>query len=94
MTCIYRHCLPPGYVMKKPKKLEDMTDDTGLEETLDEQINKLNNSQGTPVTLERFNKWKEEKRIERELEREKKQKEEIKKAAGGKSHGLTGKSLF
>lgn len=54
MNCIYRHCLPPGYIFKKKgeAKLDEEEQET-LEQKIDERIAKLG-VKGTPVTLERF----------------------------------------
>ena len=35
MTCHYRHCLPPGYVLKKDV-VEEKKEDSDLEEKLDQ----------------------------------------------------------
>ena len=92
-TCIYRHCLPPGYVLKLPEKVVKVEERT-LEEVLEEERAKLGHG-GTPVTLESFKKWREEKLKRKEQEIEKKRQEEIKKSKGGKGYNiLSGRALF
>jgi len=68
IQCIYRHALPYGYTLKRDAPLEEKKDDMTLEEKLEQERHQLTG--GTPVTLERFLKWKEEKRIQREKEAE------------------------
>ena len=95
MSCIYRHCLPPNYVLKRDmptgKKEED---DTILEEVLEEERSKITSEKGTPVTKERFYAWKEEKKKKKEEELEKKRKEEAKKTGTKGTHILSGRALF
>jgi len=65
LNCIYRHCLPPGYVLKKDLVKQDKDDEYTVEEVIEEQRAKLT-TKGTPLTLERFLEWKAKKKIERE----------------------------
>jgi len=90
-SCIYRHCLPPGYVLKKDIPKNDKDDELCIEELVEEERAKLS-SKGTPVTLERFLEWKEKKRIQREVEDAKKV-EEAKKHSKGVNL-LSGRALF
>jgi len=70
--CIYQHSLPPGFVLKSSKKEEeDEEEKISIEEQIEEERAKL--TKRTPLTLETFLKWKEEKRKERD-EQEKEQK--------------------
>ncbi len=65
--CHYRHALPPGYVFQSKKKKEDEEDEEdkpSLEDQLEDQRRALKTS--TPLTLELFLKWKEDKRLARE----------------------------
>lgn len=54
MTCHYRHCIPPGFVLRKdlPVKKEDKT--TAIEDKIDEKRSKLEYGKGTQVTKELF----------------------------------------
>lgn len=94
MSCIYRHCLPPNYVLKRDMiSQKGNEDDIALEERLEEERSKITFEKGTKLNIELFSKWKEEKKRKREEEVEKKRKDEIKKV-GGKAGALTGRALF
>eukprot|EP01088_Endostelium_zonatum_P009548 TRINITY_DN22805_c0_g1_i1.p1 TRINITY_DN22805_c0_g1~~TRINITY_DN22805_c0_g1_i1.p1 ORF type:complete len:376 (+),score=145.11 TRINITY_DN22805_c0_g1_i1:70-1197(+) len=84
-TCKYRHALPPGYVFKTPKKRGD--EDEEEKETMEEILEKERSAikGGTPLTLEVFLKWKEEKN---------KKKEEAQKKAAADRGIVTGRDLF
>lgn len=61
LTCKYRHALPPGFVLKSQKKKEEEDAkkvEITLEEFLDVERHKLDQSKLTPLTLESFAKWK------------------------------------
>jgi len=93
VTCIYRHALPPGYVLKRDLgTTAEEKSELLLEEQLENERHQI--QQGTPVTFERFMKWKEEKRIAREKEVEKKRLEEAKKTGGKGLNVLSGRALF
>lgn len=97
MQCIYRHCLPPGYSIKKDLPLLKQDDGITLEQRIDEDRNKLEkeNKQGTPITLEIFLQWKEKRKQRKEKEKQEKIKEEQKKQLKGKQHHMmTGRALF
>eukprot|EP01132_Coremiostelium_polycephalum_P004099 gene4099-5128_t len=65
--CAYQHCLPEGYELKKKKiEQEDEENKLTLEEIIETERAKLTKS--TPVTLETFTKWKEEKKLQKEKE--------------------------
>lgn len=58
------HRLPQGYVLLKDKKKGDSDDDEEvipLEEQIEAERAKLSHDNLTPVTLESFKKWKEDK---------------------------------
>lgn len=65
MTCIYRHCLPPGYIFKKKgeKAIDDDEYKETFEEEIDNRIKLLGDKKGTKVTIEIFLEWKERKRV-------------------------------
>eukprot|EP01015_Nassula_variabilis_P006430 TRINITY_DN1489_c0_g1_i4.p1 TRINITY_DN1489_c0_g1~~TRINITY_DN1489_c0_g1_i4.p1 ORF type:complete len:390 (+),score=127.55 TRINITY_DN1489_c0_g1_i4:151-1320(+) len=95
MSCIYRHCLPPGYVFKpKTVKKDDGEEEVAVEDAIDEQIANLGSATRTPVTLESFLKWKEVKKVQKAQEQEKKRKEEAKKAGTKGFTILSGRALF
>lgn len=37
-TCMYRHALPPGFVLKKDKKKEEKEDEISLEELIENEV--------------------------------------------------------
>uniref|UniRef100_A0A183H160 Zinc finger CCCH domain-containing protein 15 n=1 Tax=Onchocerca flexuosa TaxID=387005 RepID=A0A183H160_9BILA len=96
-SCIYRHALPPGYVLKKDrKKLEEhkRLNEITLEELIEKERAQLKSESLTKVTLETFICWKKKKLRERKrkiLEEEKEKKKNIKT---GKSIGMSGRDLF
>ena len=93
MGCLYRHCLPPGYVLKSAVVKKDDGDEIAIEDIIDEERANLGDKR-TPVTLENFTKWKEEKKKMREQEIETKRKEEAKKTGSRGLHVLSGRALF
>jgi len=63
--CAYQHCLPPGFQLKKAAKEEISEEDqVTLEDRLEEERSKLTTR--TPLTLELFLKWKQDKKKEKE----------------------------
>eukprot|EP01115_Flamella_aegyptia_P002867 TRINITY_DN1425_c0_g1_i1.p2 TRINITY_DN1425_c0_g1~~TRINITY_DN1425_c0_g1_i1.p2 ORF type:complete len:208 (+),score=67.24 TRINITY_DN1425_c0_g1_i1:672-1295(+) len=64
--CQYMHSLPPGFVLKQPKKQEEEVEVQPIEEIIEEARSKL--TVRTPLTLELFLKWKEDKKKRREEE--------------------------
>jgi len=63
--CAYKHCLPEGYQLKKKKnKGDEEEEEIPIEELIEEERAKL--TKHTPVTLETFKKWKEEKKLAKE----------------------------
>jgi len=91
MKCMYKHALPQGYTLKRDQPTDGKKADTILEEELERERALLTG--GTPVTLERFLKWKEDKRIKKEKEIEQKKLDEQKKSKGG-SNTMSGRALF
>lgn len=37
-SCMYRHALPPGFVLKKDKKKEEKEDEISLEELIENEV--------------------------------------------------------
>ena len=75
--CIYRHCLPEGYVIPDPDdsviaELEE-EDEIPLEDQLEEERQKLP-SGGTPVTRESFYAWLERKNMRKTAKEEEEKK--------------------
>jgi len=99
--CHYRHCLPPGYVLKtkadrerEKAGAEGEEEEETIEEQIEEERKKLDLSKCTPVTLESFKKWKADKEARRQAEVEKKVKDAEKKAAGSGMNVMSGRDLF
>lgn len=65
--CLYQHKLPPGFVLKKKKKNDEEEEEEEkitIEEEIEIERSKI--QKDTPLTLELFKKWKEEKKKEKE----------------------------
>nr|SVE91988.1 EOG090X0C5B [Daphnia sinensis] len=92
-SCIYRHALPPGFILKKDKKKEDKKEEISLEDLVEKERAALGPKQ-TKVTLETFLAWKKRKLRERE---ESSNKENTRKQAAfkaGRSVGISGREMF
>ena len=74
--CMYRHALPPGFVLKKDKKKEEKEDEISLEDLIERERSALGPNV-TKITLESFLAWKKRKRqekidkLEQDIERRK-----------------------
>lgn len=91
--CIYRHCLPEGYVLKDDAPVEEVDGEETIEERVERERTELT-GEGTKVTLETFLAWKKRKEEERLAAVEAQRVAESKKT-GGKGYGvLSGKDLF
>ncbi|XP_011180134.1 zinc finger CCCH domain-containing protein 15 homolog [Zeugodacus cucurbitae] len=91
--CIYRHALPPGYVLKKDKKNVDKPSEISLVDLIERERAALGSNQ-TRVTLETFLAWKKRKIQEK---KEKMAAEEEKKKSDfskGKQFGISGREMF
>lgn len=65
--CIYRHALPPGFVLKKDKKkLEDKKSEISLVDLIEKERASLGSKQ-TKITLESFIAWKKKKLQEKKV---------------------------
>eukprot|EP00118_Oscarella_pearsei_P026006 m.309208 g.309208 ORF g.309208 m.309208 type:complete len:414 (+) comp45790_c0_seq1:35-1276(+) len=95
--CIYRHALPPGFVLKREKKaMEDQKEDSiTLEELIEDERAKLSaRPKLTPVTLQTFMEWKKKKVSQK---KEKAAKALAKKKSDfrqGKLLGVSGREVF
>ncbi|KAJ2830672.1 Translation machinery-associated protein 46 [Coemansia erecta] len=90
--CIYKHALPPGFVLKKDRKAEEK-DEISLEDFLETERHKLG-SNLTPVTLESFTAWKAA-RIARKDEAEQQSQQAKEKAyKAGKLANMSGRDFF
>ena len=95
-SCMYRHALPPGYVLKREKKAMEAQkeDELSIEELVERQRAALSTQALIPVTEESFNAWKVQKRKEAD---KKATEDAAKKKANftkGKTAGVTGREMF
>lgn len=91
--CIYRHALPPGYVLKKDKKKDDKKDEISLEELIETERSALGSSV-TKVTLESFLSWKKRKIEEKKQAQLEEEKKKLKDFKSGKQFGISGREMF
>lgn len=91
--CKYKHCLPPGYKLKRDAGKIQVEEQVNIEEKIDEERNKLlaQNKSSPLVTYEVFLKWKEDRRKRKEAEKKKKKDDEEKKLKGKGGQLRTGK---
>src|SRR5436190_9943944 len=76
--CIYKHALPPGYVLKSQKKEEDEEEKITLEQFIETARHQLPpSSELKPVTAKSFAEWHEAK-MNAEQEANNKKKEPAK----------------
>lgn len=91
--CIYRHCLPAGFQLKKDQKLLEKKDEISLEELIEKERAALS-SIGTKITLQTFLEWKERKKKEKlaalNISTERKKAE----YKAGRIVGISGREMF
>ena len=88
--CIYKHALPPGYVLKSQTKAEDEEEKITLEQFIETARHQLPpSSELKPVTVESFAEWHKAK-LKAEEDAEVKKKEIAKE----KGTGITGREFF
>ncbi|EHB03181.1 Zinc finger CCCH domain-containing protein 15 [Heterocephalus glaber] len=63
-NCMYRHALPPGFVLKKDKKKEEKEDEISLEDLIERERSALGPNV-TKITLDSLLAWKKRKRQEK-----------------------------
>ncbi|KAM9345318.1 zinc finger CCCH domain-containing protein 15 [Symphorus nematophorus] len=92
-NCMYRHALPPGFVLKKDKKKEEKEEEISLEELIENERAALG-ADVTRITLETFLAWKKRKRqekVDKAREEMEKKKADFK---AGKSLVVSGREVF
>uniref|UniRef100_A0A3Q3VZ92 Zinc finger CCCH domain-containing protein 15 n=1 Tax=Mola mola TaxID=94237 RepID=A0A3Q3VZ92_MOLML len=92
-NCMYRHALPPGFVLKKDKKKEEKEEEISLEELIENERAALG-PDVTRITLESFLAWKKRKRqekVDKAREEMEKKKADFK---AGKSLAVSGREVF
>lgn len=94
--CMYRHRLPPGFVLKSQKKeLAELekANEISLEDFLETERHKLG-SNLTPVTADTFAAWKKQRMDKKLAETEMLKKKKEAQAAANKMAGLSGREMF
>ncbi|ORY34338.1 putative cytoplasm protein [Naematelia encephala] len=94
--CMYRHALPPGFVLKSEKKAAEEAakkDQISLEEFVEVERHKLKPPL-TPVTAETFAIWKKSRLEKKQAEAEAAEKAKAVQRAAGKLTGLSGRDMF
>lgn len=93
-TCMYRHALPPGFVLKKDKKKEEKEEEKiSLEELIESERAALGVNV-TRITLETFLAWKKRKRQEKVDKAEKELEKKKADFKAGKSLVVSGREVF
>lgn len=91
--CIYRHALPPGFVLKKDKKKEEKKDEISLEDLIEKERANLGLNQ-TKITLETFLAWKKRKLKEKEEQAIKDEEKKRNDYKAGRQVGISGREMF
>ncbi|XP_062608734.1 zinc finger CCCH domain-containing protein 15-like [Saccostrea cucullata] len=91
--CHYKHCLPPGFVLKKDQKKEEKGETITIEELIEKERAALGGGT-TKVTLESFLKWKERKRKEKIEQAKAAQDKKRADYKAGKAFGISGREMF
>lgn len=91
--CIYRHALPPGFVLKKDKKKEDKKDELSLEDLIETERANLGANQ-TKITLETFLAWKKRKLKEKKEQAIKDEEKKRSDYKAGRQVGISGREMF
>ncbi|KAI1899507.1 hypothetical protein AGOR_G00062510 [Albula goreensis] len=93
-NCMYRHALPPGFVLKKDKKKEETEEEEiSLEELIENERSALG-SNVTRITLETFLAWKKRKRQEKVQKAEQDMERKRADFKAGRSLGVSGREVF
>ncbi|XP_056391753.1 zinc finger CCCH domain-containing protein 15 [Hyla sarda] len=92
-TCMYRHALPPGFVLKKEKKKEEKEDEISLEDLIEKERAALGPNV-TRITLESFLSWKKRKRQDQIVKDEEEMEKRKADFKAGKSMGISGREVF
>ncbi|XP_014231950.1 zinc finger CCCH domain-containing protein 15 homolog [Trichogramma pretiosum] len=91
--CIYRHALPPGFVLKKDLKKEDKKDEISLEDLIEKERANLGPNQ-TKITLETFIAWKKRKLQEKQQKAVKDEEKKRSDYKAGRQVGISGREMF
>lgn len=92
-NCMYKHALPPGFVLKSEMKKKSEEDELSLEMLVEKERASLG-AGVTKVTLETFLAWKARKLTEKKDEKKKQEDKKRQDYKLGFMNGLTGRDLF
>ncbi|XP_034284932.1 zinc finger CCCH domain-containing protein 15 [Pantherophis guttatus] len=92
-NCMYRHALPPGFVLKKDKKKEEKEEEISLEDLIEKERSALG-SNVTKITLESFLAWKKRKRQEKIDKAEQDMERRKADFKAGKALVISGREVF
>ncbi|KAK0546391.1 Translation machinery-associated protein 46 [Tilletia horrida] len=95
-NCMYRHALPPGFVLKAQKKAlaeAEKENEITLEDFLEVERHKLGKDL-TPVTPESFAAWKQNRLDRKAAQEEAERNKKAMQAAANKMAGLSGREMF
>ncbi|XP_060112984.1 zinc finger CCCH domain-containing protein 15 [Heteronotia binoei] len=92
-NCMYRHALPPGFVLKKDKKKEEKEEQISLEDLIEKERSALG-SNVTKITLESFLAWKKRKRQEKIDKAEQDMERRKADFKAGKALVISGREVF
>ncbi|CAH1249768.1 ZC3H15 [Branchiostoma lanceolatum] len=92
-ACIYRHALPPGFVLKKKENKLDKKDEISLEELVERERAALG-PDTTRVTLETFIAWKKRKIHEKKKKLEDNKAKKKADYKSGKTLMVSGREVF
>ncbi|CAD6918883.1 unnamed protein product [Tilletia controversa] len=94
--CMYRHALPPGFVLKAQKKAREEAEkenEITLEDFLEVERHKLGTNL-TPVTPDTFSAWKKNRMDRKAAQEEAERSKKAMQAAANKMAGLSGREMF
>ncbi|XP_077291521.1 zinc finger CCCH domain-containing protein 15 homolog [Arctopsyche grandis] len=92
--CIYRHALPPGFVLKRDKKkLDEKKNEISLVDLIERERAALGPKQ-TKITLETFIAWKKRKLQEKKDQMTKDEDQKRSEYRAGRNIGLSGREMF
>uniref|UniRef100_A0A1E1W3V5 Zinc finger CCCH domain-containing protein 15 n=1 Tax=Pectinophora gossypiella TaxID=13191 RepID=A0A1E1W3V5_PECGO len=92
--CIYRHALPPGFVLKRDKKkMEEKKNEISLVDLIERERAALGPNQ-TKITLETFLAWKKKKIKEKQDNMAKAEEQRRSDFKAGRAVGLSGREMF
>lgn len=94
-TCMYKHALPKGFMLKKDKKkMEKDREEISIEDLIEKERLALSTGTLTKVTLETFVAWKRKKLKEKAASESKLKDKKKTDMKSGKTSGLSGRDMF